>query len=100
MELESALVQRMEREDKAATDLKTMLAAYQADRTPERRMAYLAALHDFTEMVKSSHVHCTHPTAFGLNRQQPPPQMRSTRGDGPGLRPLTRVCATPASRAD
>ena len=52
MEVQSDLVQRMEREDKAATDLQTMLAAYQADRTPERRMAYLGALHDFTEMVK------------------------------------------------
>jgi len=34
-------------------------------------MAYLGALHDITEMVKGSHVHCTHPTAFGFNRQLP-----------------------------
>ena len=57
MEVESDLVQRMEREDKAATDLQKLLAAYQADRTPERRAACLTALSGFTEMVKGMHTH-------------------------------------------
>ena len=62
MEVESDLVQRMEREDKAARDLQKLLTAYQADRTPERRAAYLTALSGFTEMVKGSHPHCAHRT--------------------------------------
>ena len=54
MEAESELDRRMARDNEAVEELRKLLDAYQGDRTPENRTAYLQALRAFSKQAHLS----------------------------------------------